>query len=75
MCFAHDRMQVDELKKIKYLAYHSLLGSPNIDAKKLPSLHKFVNGKDAKLKKASEGTKNQLLKEAEEYYKLIKVKK
>lgn len=75
MCFAHDRKQNDEWKKIRFISYHNLLGSPNIDAKKLPSLHKFVNGTDAKIKKASKEIKEQFSKEFEEYNKLIKNKK
>lgn len=72
--FAYDRQQRDEWKKVKYLAYHSLLASPYIDPKKLPSLQQFVSNESKPIKRVSNEQRDLFLQEVKEYYKLIKQK-
>lgn len=58
--YAYYRIDDNDWKKSKYIAWHILTSSMAIDSKKLVSLQKFVTGESKKISKATNEAKKSL---------------
>lgn len=74
MCYGYKRKNLDEWKQTRFLAWHTLIASPN-QFKNLPSLEKFVNAGERKERNISDSLREEFMKQSAEYYKNLKKNK